>query len=185
MAPRTASELTDLITKLRGIRRHHEAALAEIESAFRQVGLSHLLESGGRKRGAAAAAASSEGTGRGVRGKAKTRGTGRGRKAAPAKGKGKTRAVAKGKRGPKAGATGGRGKRARYAQTAEEFILSFLGNNPGATTSEIRQHWQKQGRGGKAENSLTGLVKSGKVLRTSKPGQVGSSYSLPAPSSST
>lgn len=184
MAPRTASELTDLITKLRSIRRHHEAALAEIEAAFRQVGLSHLLESGGsRKRGAAAASTSAAAAGKGTRRKGKTRGAGKGRGKAAVKAK----APAKGKKSAKreGGATGGRGKRARYAQTAEEFILSFLGNNPGATTSEIRQHWQKQGRGGKAENSLTGLVKSGKVTRTSKPGQVGSSYALPSPSSST
>lgn len=184
MAPRTASELTDLITKLRSIRRHHEAALAEIEAAFRQVGLSHLLESGGsRKRGAAAASVAAAVGGKGTRRKGKTRGAGKGRGKAAAK----TKVAAKGKKSTKreAGATGGRGKRARYAQTAEEFILSFLGNNPGATTSEIRQHWQKQGRGGKAENSLTGLVKNGKLIRTARPGQAGSSYSLPVTAATT
>lgn len=173
MAPRSASELTDLIHKLRTIRRQHESALAEIESTFRQLGLAHLFESpGGRKRGPASA-------GKGARGKAKPKTGGKTR--------GKVKAAGKAKRGPKPKVVskGKRGKRAKYDQTAEEFILSFLAKNRSATTSEIRQHWQKQGRGGKAENSLTGLVKSGKVLRTSKPGQVGSSYSLPAPSSST
>lgn len=173
MAPRTAGELTDLIHKLRTIRRQHEAALAEIESTFRQVGLSHLFESGaGRKRGpAASSSAAATAKGKGGRGKAKTRAAGKTRgkaKAAPKSGRG-----AKGK-----AASGKRGKRARYDQTAEEFILSFLAKNRSATTSEIRQHWQKQGRGGKAENSLTGLVKNGKLVRTPRPGQAGSSYSL-------
>lgn len=173
MAPRTAGELTDLIHKLRTIRRQHEAALAEIESTFRQVGLSHLFESGGgRKRGpAASSSAAATASGKRGRGKAKTRAAGKTRgkaKAAPKSGRG-----AKGK-----AASGKRGKRARYDQTAEEFILSFLAKNRSATTSEIRQHWQKQGRGGKAENSLTGLVKNGKLVRTPRPGQAGSSYSL-------
>lgn len=175
MAPRTAGELTDLIHKLRTIRRQHEAALAEIESTFRQIGLSHLLESaGGRKRGpAASSAAAATGNGKGGRGKAKTRGPGKTR------GKAKAKAAAKPARAAKVKAKGGkRGKRARYDQTAEEFILSFLAKNRSATTSEIRQHWQKQGRGGKAENSLTGLVKNGKLVRTPRPGQAGSSYSL-------
>lgn len=172
MAPRTAGELTDLITKLRTIRRQHESALAEIESTFRQLGISHLLESGGgRKRGpAASSSAAATGNGKGGRGKGKARAAGKTR--------GKAKAAAKPGRGAKGKAAGKRGKRARYDQTAEEFILSFLAKNRSATTSEIRQHWQKQGRGGKAENSLTGLVKNGKLVRTPRPGQAGSSYSL-------
>ena len=172
MAPRTAGELTDLIHKLRTIRRQHEAALAEIESTFRQVGLSHLFESGaGRKRGpAASSSAAATASGKRGRGKAKTRAAGKTR--------GKAKAAPKATRGAKGKAAGKRGKRARYDQTAEEFILSFLAKNRSATTSEIRQHWQKQGRGGKAENSLTGLVKNGKLVRTPRPGQAGSSYSL-------
>ncbi len=172
MAPRTAGELTDLINKLRTIRRQHEASLAEIESTFRQIGLSHLLESTvRRKRGpAASSAATATAGGKGRRGKAKTR--------AVVKTRGKAKAAPKATRGAKGKAAGKRGKRARYDQTAEEFILSFLAKNRSATTSEIRQHWQKQGRGGKAENSLTGLVKNGKLVRTPRPGQAGSSYSL-------
>jgi hypothetical protein len=169
MAPRTSTELNDLIKNLRTIRRHHEQALAEIQSTLRQNGLEHLLASSrSGKRGAAAAPAAKAG-----RGKAKA--------AVATKGRGKAKVkVAKGKRGPKAAATGTRRKRAKYSQTAEEFILSFLSKHRSATTSEIRQHWQKQGRGGKAENSLTGLVKSGKLIRSPRPGQAGSSYSLPS-----
>lgn len=174
MAPRTAGELTDLINKLRTIRRQHEASLAEIESTFRQIGLSHLLESAGRRKRGPAASSSAAVTagGKGRRGKAKTR--------VAVKTRGKAKAAPKATRGAKgkAAASGKRGKRARYDQTAEEFILSFLSKNRSATTSEIRQHWQKQGRGGKAENSLTGLVKNGKLVRTPRPGQAGSSYSL-------
>jgi len=168
MAARTSTELNDLIKNLRTIRRHHEQALAEIQSTLRQNGLEHLLAAPrAGKRGAAAAPVAKAGR------KAKA--------VAATKGRGKAKVkVAKGKRGPKAAATGTRRKRAKYSQTAEEFILSFLSKHRSATTSEIRQHWQKQGRGGKAENSLTGLVKSGKLIRSPRPGQAGSSYSLPS-----
>jgi len=174
MAPRTSSELTDLIKNLRTIRRHHEKALADIQITFRSAGMEHLLESTrAGKRGAAAAPAA----GKVGRGKAKAAGT-------KTRGKGKAGKAGKAAKAPKA-TTGTRRKRAKYSQTAEEFILSFLGKHRSATTSEIRQHWQKQGRGGKAENSLTGLVKSGKLIRTARPGQAGSSYSLPGSGTST
>jgi hypothetical protein len=172
MAPRSVNELTGLIKNLRTVRREHELALKEIEDTFRQIGLEHLLDgSAPRKRAAAAPLA-----GKPARGKAASKG---GNKRAA-----KTTAAAKSKAGAKSKGAGRR-KRAKYAQTADEFILSFLAKHKSATTSEIRQYWQKQGRGGKAENSLTGLVKSGKVIRTPRPGEAGSSYSLPTTPSST
>src|SRR5262245_1149067 len=54
MPPRKANELTDLIKKLRTIRRQHELALEEIETTFKSFGIGHLLEGGKSKRGAAA-----------------------------------------------------------------------------------------------------------------------------------
>ncbi len=192
MPARKATELTDLIKKLRTIRRQHEVALAEIETTFRSFGIEHLLDSpGSRKRGAAAA----------TKGKAKAIAKAVAKAAsAPSKGKGKSKgkaksaakSVAKGKKarvvqskkvskaaGKAAGKAAERRARAKYTQTGDEFILSFLSKKGNATTNEIRQHWKKQGRRGKAENNLTGLVKSGKVLRSPTPGQAGSTYSLP------
>ena len=172
MAPRTSSDLNDLIKNLRTIRRHHEKSLADIQVTFRQAGMEHLLVTAKPGKRGAAAASSAVKVGR----KAKAAGV-------KTRGKGKVPKAAKGPKAPKA-TTGTRRKRAKYSQTADEFIISFLGKHRTATTSEIRQHWQKQGRGGKAENSLTGLVKSGKLVRTPRPGQAGSSYSLPTSATS-
>lgn len=183
MPARSATELTDLIKKLRTIRRQHEVALDEIETTFRNFGIEHLLESSGsRKRGGAAAKGKAKAT-------TKTRMTGKAKAkaAAPAPSK----KAGKGKRGRvvvetkptkkgKAAAKADRRPRAKYTQTGDEFILSFLSKKGSATTNEIRQYWKKQGRRGKAENNLTGLVKSGKLIRTPTPGQAGSTYSLPA-----
>jgi histone H1/5 len=196
MPARKATELTDLIKKLRTIRRQHEVALAEIEATFRQFGIEHLLEgTGSRKRGAAAkgkgkakAKAAAAAAAAPAKGKGKRKGKRRGRppKAATAAAAPKTRKTrkrrgAKAKKGPKAAAagTGTRRTRAKYAQTGDEFILAFIGKKGTATTNEIRQHWKKAGRKGKAENNLTGLVKHGKVLRTPTPGEAGSTYALP------
>jgi len=201
MPARKATELTDLIKKLRTIRRQHEVALDEIENTFRSFGIEHLLEaSGSRKRGGAAGPGRPAKKTRGrppaaaVQGK-KTRGRPPAAAGAQAKAGKKTRGAAaagaqakagKKTRGPgkaagkaKAAEKAERRTRAKYTQTGDEFILSFLSKKGSATTNEIRQHWQKQGRRGKAENNLTGLVKTGQLVRTPTPGQAGSTYSLP------
>ena len=49
----------------------------------------------------------------------------------------------------------------------------------GATTEEIRKHWEGSGRRGKAENNLTQLVKTGQLKRTKLEGKPGSTYSIP------
>ena len=107
--------------------------------------------------------------------------------------------VAKGKPGPKPGAKPGRkpgrkpgpkpaaklaapkpkaaGKRGSYAQTAEQFILDLIAGK-GCATSEITKAWQAGGRGGKADNTLSKLVASGKVKREKIKGQKGSIYSV-------
>jgi hypothetical protein len=184
MPARKANELTDLIKKLRTIRRQHELALNEIESTFKSFGIEHLLDASakgkakkpgrkpGRKPGKAAAAATASA--------AKPTGKRRGRKpgkAAAAATPGKRGPKPKGKPGRKPGA--GKKTRATYAQTGDEFILSFVAKKGGATTNEIRQHWTKAGRKGKAENNLTGLVKGGKLARNPTPGQAGSTYTVP------
>lgn len=182
MPARKANELTDLIKKLRTIRRQHEVALAEIENTFKSFGLEHLLDGGGRKRGAAASTTATA---------SKKGGKVPGKRGRPAKNA--TPAATPGKRGPKpkAGAAKKTGRkpgrppkaakktRATYAQTGDEFIVSFIAKKGSATTSEIRQTWTKAGRKGKPENNLTGLVKSGKILRNATPGQAGSTYTVP------
>jgi hypothetical protein len=185
MPARKANELTDLIKKLRTIRRQHELALSEIESTFKSFGIEHLLE--GSKKAGAAAGKKKPGRKPGRKAAAATpaaTGKRRGRKPKAA-----AAASKPGKRGPKpkgaAAKAGRKGKaagkktRATYTQTGDEFILSFVAKKGGATTNEIRQHWMKAGRKGKAENNLTGLVKSGKLLRAPTPGQAGSTYTVP------
>jgi hypothetical protein len=173
MSPRKPTELTDLVKKLRTIRRQHEQALAEIETTFASLGIGHLLEGSSRKRGAKSAAAS------------KAKPTGRSK---PTRGAGKTVGRTKGKKiaaraSSKVAAKSAPKGRGKYTQTGDEFILAFLAKRGNATTTEIRQHWQKQGRKGKAENNLTGLVKTGKVLRNPTPGEAGSTYSIPSANS--
>lgn len=209
MAARKATELTDLIKKLRTIRRQHEQALAEIENTFRQFGIEHLLEGSGRKRGGAAAATAKPARGKPgpkpkkgkvgrppkkVKGKPGPKPKGKVGRPPKSATKGKVgRPPKKGKVGrpPKAGAKGKaaakkgeRRVRGSYAETGDEFIVSFLAKKGSATTNEIRQHWTKSGRRGKAENNLTGLVKRGQVTRIPNPSGAGSSYGLPAGSSS-
>jgi len=57
--------------------------------------------------------------------------------------------------------------------------LNFIKEKGGATTEEIRKHWQTSGRKGKAENNLTNLVKTGKLKRNKLEGKPGSNYTLP------
>lgn len=158
MATKTtnASELTRLINQLRQERQQHEAAIAEIDATFKAFGIGASLGRGaGAKKGKKRAAAE-----------------------APAKGKGKRRG-----RKP-AAAKKGSAKKApwsrKFTMTGDELILAFVREKGGATTEEIRKHWDAAGRRGKAENNLTLLVKSGKLKRSKLEGNKGrgSLYSI-------
>lgn len=59
-----------------------------------------------------------------------------------------------------------RRRRSRFAVSGNESILSFVGDHPGATTQEIKQHWVGEGRGGGADNALSLLTKAKKLKRT-------------------
>ncbi|MFO0578168.1 MAG: hypothetical protein U1A78_29530 [Polyangia bacterium] len=152
----TSSELTDLIKRLSVIRREHERALDEIDTTFRELGIEHLLNSGtgrrGRKPGSTSAATKAAAGGRGKK---------RGRKP-----------------GPKPGAKRARGKRGSFAITGDELILRFVKKQGGPSTDEIRKHWESSGRGGKADNNLSQLVKRGLLVRSKIEGSKGSAYSL-------
>lgn len=79
----------------------------------------------------------------------------------------------KGKRGKK---KAGAKRRKRYDQTADEFVLGLLKGKT-LTTAQLNAAWDKAGRGGKVDNVLTKVVKSGQVKRSKLDGQ-GSNYSL-------
>jgi hypothetical protein len=70
-----------------------------------------------------------------------------------------------------------RKKRKTFKQTADQMILGLLKGGKALTTAEIAKAWKKQGRGGKADNTLTKLVKDGKVKREKVKGARGSQYS--------
>jgi hypothetical protein len=163
MATKTtnASELTRLINQLRQERQQHEQAIAEIDATFKAFGIGL-----GAARGAA-----------GKKGKGKGKGKGRGAAAAaPNQARGKGR----GRRG--AGRKGGRRTpwSRKFPITGDELILNFIREKSGASTEEIRKHWEAAGRRGKAENNLTLLFKSGKLKRSKLEGGKGrgSFYSL-------
>jgi hypothetical protein len=87
--------------------------------------------------------------------------------------------------GAGAGAAGpgrGRGRRRRrrgsFAMSGDESVLSFVQKKGDATTSEIQKHWQSEGRGGKADNSISRLFKDKKLKRTPLENQRGSSYAV-------
>ena len=162
----SAAQLRTLISQLRVEQQHHIDSIAEIDETFREFGI------GG---GAAA------GKGKGGRRKAVEAAP-----AAPKKGRGGRRKgskVAKAAKAPKAAkATKGTRRTPRsgkFSVTGDEFILQFVKEKGGATTEEIRNNWQSSGRGGKAENNLTGLVKRGQLKRTKLEGKAGSTYSVP------
>jgi hypothetical protein len=103
-------------------------------------------------------------------------------------GGGRRRGRPAGRRGPgrprKAGKTtrakktGRRGRRTRgvFAQTAEESILGFVKKAGKPTTAEINTHWTAEGRGGKADNTLTKLVQAKKLKRVKDKNVRGSRY---------
>jgi len=70
-----------------------------------------------------------------------------------------------------------RKKRGTFKQNASEFVLGLV-KGKGAMTAEIGKKWKAAGRGGKADNALTKLVKEGKVKRTKLAEGQGSLYTL-------
>lgn len=69
-----------------------------------------------------------------------------------------------------------RRRRGRFETSAEQSILSFVQKQGNPSTREIQAHWQGEGRGGKADNTLSKLVKSKKLNREPLPNQRGSRY---------
>jgi hypothetical protein len=70
------------------------------------------------------------------------------------------------------------GKHKTLAVTADTFVLSFVQANPGCTTAQINDHWIKNGRNGKADQTLCKLVKTGQIVRNNIKGQRGSTHTV-------
>ena len=69
------------------------------------------------------------------------------------------------------------GKRGQFSQTAEELILG-LAKGGGATTGDINKAWKAAGRKGKADVTLTKMVKGGKLNRKKLAVGKGSTYTV-------
>ena len=77
------------------------------------------------------------------------------------------------------GATVGQARpRGRFDQTAVEFITLLVQGNKATHRAEIGTAWTKAGRGGRADNTLTRMVKAGSLKRTKVKGEKGSKYSV-------
>jgi chorismate mutase len=70
-----------------------------------------------------------------------------------------------------------KGKRGYFRVNAATFVLGLLRGRT-LTTKEIVARWRRAGRGGKADNVLTQLVKAGQVKREKIAGEQGSKYSV-------
>lgn len=177
-----ASELTRLVTQLRQERQQHLDAIAEIDATFQAFGIAAggTRAAGGKKpgpKGKRGRPAATETAGA-TKGKGKRRGPGKGKAKAGAKAKGKGKGKGRAAGAPKKG--GGRSPwSSKFPMTGDELILAFVKDKGGATTEEIRKHWETSGRRGKAENNLTTLVKSGKLKRTKLENKPGSNYTIP------
>lgn len=181
--PKTsAQELQRLVSQMVVERQHHIDSIAEIDQTFKEFGI------------ASAGAASARGGKRGkVKGKGKSA-TGEAAAAKPAKAPAKKGGRKAGKKAaaPKAAKASKAAKApkktksrkgvksGKFEITGDELIIQFLQSTGGASTEEIRKHWETSGRRGKAENNLTNLVKSGKIKRIKTAGKPGSTYQVSA-----
>lgn len=74
--------------------------------------------------------------------------------------------------------TGGRRRRRRgsFEKSGEESVLAFVQANGEPNAAEVNKHWQGEGRGGKADNALSKLVKAGLLKRVEVSGERGGRY---------
>lgn len=165
----SAGELTRLIKQLTVERQHHSDSIAEIDQTFKEFGINmgSAVRKGGRRKAAETAAPVAK----------KGRGRGPGKRGPKAAKDPKAPKAAKAPKSP----TGTRRSpwASKFAITGDALILGFVKEKSGATTEEIRKHWEGSGRRGKAENNLTQLVKTGQLKRTKLEGKPGSTYSVP------
>jgi hypothetical protein len=147
-----ADQLAQLIEDLKQERQQHVEAIERIDATAAQYGidLEAISGRGGRKKAA----------------KKKTS-----KKAARKSASKKTA-----KKG--ASKKGARKKRGRFAQTGSESVLAFVKQHGRPTTAEVNKHWQKEGRGGTADNTLSQLVKGGYLKRVQVRGESKRRYQM-------
>ena len=78
-----------------------------------------------------------------------------------------------GKPGPKPGR---RRKRGSFAVSGDTSVLNFVKRHGKPNAAEVNKHWQSEGRGGKADNTLSRLVKQKQLKRVEVKGERGSRY---------
>jgi hypothetical protein len=66
----------------------------------------------------------------------------------------------------------------KFDQTAKQFIISLVKSRKATTTGQINVAWKKAGRGGKADNTLSLMVKAGTLKRKNLLDERGSRYAL-------
>ena len=69
-------------------------------------------------------------------------------------------------------------KRGRFAQNAEEFIVSLVKGRKATTTGDLNAAWTKAGRKGRADNTLSRMVTAKKLKRVKVKGERGSRYQV-------
>lgn len=148
-------ELAKLVKELQSERQSHLDAIARIDETFEQFGIS------AQATGGATAPA------RGRRKKTTRRAKATSKPAA--------------KRGRPVGSKNSkkkkrRGGRRRFAQTGEESVAAFVAEHGNPNTREVNEHWRKEGRGGKADNTLGKLIREGRLKRVNAKGERGSRY---------
>jgi len=150
-----ADELAQVISDLQQERQHHLDEIERIDATFEQYGIDPESLGGSASGGRSAA----------------RRGSGRPtKKKTSAAGRRGTQASRRKKSGKKK-----RGRRS-FSQTGEESVLAFVKSHGGPTAKEVNQHWQSEGRGGKADNALGKLVAEGRLRRVQNKEGRGSLY---------
>ena len=70
----------------------------------------------------------------------------------------------------------GKRTRKKFKVSGEQSVIDFVKSKGGATTAQVAANWNRQGRGGKADNALSALVKAGKLKKEKVEGGRGSRY---------
>lgn len=67
-------------------------------------------------------------------------------------------------------------RRGKFAQTAEQSVLTFIQSKGNPSTAEINAHWRSEGRKGTANVTLLKLLKETAIRRVVDPSVRGSRY---------
>ena len=78
--------------------------------------------------------------------------------------------------GRRAVGRGRRRTRRTFAVSGEEAVLAYVKKVGKPNAADVNKDWQSQGRGGKADNALSKLVKAGQLKRVKVKGERGSRY---------